>query len=917
MAFFIWIQGATSDLQCTVISGMQHRGFIVIVESAGPSSGDGQLIPTDLTTEEQLDGGANALNVNSLCTLPAQTVRGSCTPIITCRGASECRVICNFHVGKEPNTAGTREYSDINQKTRDEANQIADSLIQNDGEGAGGTGTFNGSPSSGCFFSAARNCNRPALQDGRTLLESSKTAQDKGKLDDAALSKLVSVCGPYHWMTAGAYSLLAVVLYHTGDFNQAAIYQQKALGINERELGLDHPDNMKSYGDLAVFYYHLQHNELALNAQNEQTTLEILKAKLGPNDLCTQDAAVWLNTSTPKQLSNKRLLEMAPQNLIRPLPARAISGSLLFSSKRRKVVGVVIQSVSTPSCPSVPADEFNKQASKFLDLDKEKSQSDSVESSETPKAALLCTSILPMSPTEEPLVHGIEVTLKMPDVGMIEESHEDEGWQEAVPRGRLYGGVKSCEDIASKESECQEDMQSNSGTNTSAMQVTESVIEKEDRGKSASAGAAVTQTATQTAHQILPGNFIDQASIGTPSCCSSSKAGNSVADQSQQDKKFTPQIVKEEESPPVPDKVAIKELPHIATQAEVISVPSAVFKLPLAPHIHTETETPTAIASTAAPENLPGNDNLPASENITKVSISRNDAPLEFGAEKGETVLSVSASEILTDMDEELQIECVSAEEVILAKQPMASDVPDSEFTVYSPKRLSPAAPPFKPGVSIKGVEPTTVAVTPLKDGKTLVLPGIHPQMYPFVPAPLKCSVQMNPNAREFIFLYLRNQLAQPVSPPALAVPVSPTSEIQTVSELAVAVAEYSENVEASSSEEKALEEEEEQVVHQNGLLEQSPESEGGVESPQVTGTKEKVETNSSQAGELEEGVQITQNGLVHLEIQQIECIESQEAQYGKPAICCHLHLMDSAGSPELEFHVRCTASVKTEEQKQ
>jgi len=67
------------------------------------------------------------------------------------------------------------------------------------------------------------------------------------------------------------------------------------------------------------------------------------------------------------------------------------------------------------------------------------------------------------------------------------------------------------------------------------------------------------------------------------------------------------------------------------------------------------------------------------------VPISRNDAPLEFGAEEGETVLSVSASEIHTDMDEELQIKCVSAEEVILAKQPMASDVPDSEFTVYSP----------------------------------------------------------------------------------------------------------------------------------------------------------------------------------------------------------------------------------------
>jgi len=45
---------------------------------------------------------------------------------------------------------------------------------------------------------------------------------------------------------------------------QATIYQQKALDINERELGLDHPDTMKSYGDLSVFYYRLQHIELAL-----------------------------------------------------------------------------------------------------------------------------------------------------------------------------------------------------------------------------------------------------------------------------------------------------------------------------------------------------------------------------------------------------------------------------------------------------------------------------------------------------------------------------------------------------------------------------------------------------------------------------------------------------------------------------
>ncbi|XP_072965118.1 protein REDUCED CHLOROPLAST COVERAGE 1 [Typha angustifolia] len=135
--------------------------------------------------------------------------------------------------------------------------------------------------------------------DGRQLLESSKTALDKGKLEDAvnygtkALAKLIAVCGPYHRMTAGAYSLLAVVLYHTGDFNQATIYQQKALDINERELGLDHPDTMKSYGDLAVFYYRLQHTELAL--KYVKRALYLLHLTCGPSHPNT--AATYINVA--------------------------------------------------------------------------------------------------------------------------------------------------------------------------------------------------------------------------------------------------------------------------------------------------------------------------------------------------------------------------------------------------------------------------------------------------------------------------------------------------------------------------------------------------------------------------------------------------------------------------------------------
>ncbi|XP_068641216.1 protein REDUCED CHLOROPLAST COVERAGE 3-like [Aristolochia californica] len=130
--------------------------------------------------------------------------------------------------------------------------------------------------------------------DARTLLESSKTSLDKGKLEDAvsygtkALSKMIAVCGPYHRLTASAYSLLAVVLYHTGDFNQATFYQQKALDINERELGLDHPDTMKSYGDLSVFYYRLQHIELALKYVNRALYLLYFTCGLShPNTAAT------------------------------------------------------------------------------------------------------------------------------------------------------------------------------------------------------------------------------------------------------------------------------------------------------------------------------------------------------------------------------------------------------------------------------------------------------------------------------------------------------------------------------------------------------------------------------------------------------------------------------------------------------
>ncbi|XP_072980573.1 protein REDUCED CHLOROPLAST COVERAGE 2 [Typha angustifolia] len=369
--------------------------------------------------------------------------------------------------------------------------------------------------------------------DGRTLLESSKTSLDKGKLEDAvnygtkALAKLVAVCGPYHRMTAGAYSLLAVVLYHTGDFNQATIYQQKALDINERELGLDHPDTMKSYGDLAVFYYRLQHTELALkyvnralyllhltcgpshpntaatyinvammeeglgnvhvalrylhealkcnqrllgadhiqtaasyhaiaialslmeayslSVQHEQTTLRILQAKLGLEDLRTQDAAAWLEYFESKAVEQQ---EAARNGTPKPDASIASKGHLSVSDlldyinpdaeikareiqkkqARAKIKGSVGQNKWETG-----DDEDHRDVVPNQDYARTENSNDKENS----------TTAQPVeSKDEKPDVTVTHVSLN-PQDDFTEEDTSDEGWQEAVPKGRYQGGRKS------------------------------------------------------------------------------------------------------------------------------------------------------------------------------------------------------------------------------------------------------------------------------------------------------------------------------------------------------------------------------------------------------------------------------------------------------------------------------------------
>ncbi|XP_058113993.1 protein REDUCED CHLOROPLAST COVERAGE 2-like [Magnolia sinica] len=368
--------------------------------------------------------------------------------------------------------------------------------------------------------------------DGRTLLESSKTSLDKGKLEDAvnygtkALSKLVAVCGPHNRMTAGAYSLLAVVLYHTGDFNQATIYQQKALDINERELGLDHPDTMKSYGDLAVFYYRLQHTELALkyvnralyllhltcgpshpntaatyinvammeeglgnvhvalrylhealkcnqrllgadhiqtaasyhaiaialslmeayslSVQHEQTTLQILKAKLGTEDLRTQDANAWLEYFESKALEQQEAARNGT-----PKPDASIS------SKGHLSVSDLLDYIN-PDADLKGRDLQKKQArAKIKGRPGQNQQEMATDESQNDAATLPTYSVTETSSDKENNmeVQSVESRDARPVVSIKDEPvlHQldeiadvsDEGWQEAVPKGRSTTSSKS------------------------------------------------------------------------------------------------------------------------------------------------------------------------------------------------------------------------------------------------------------------------------------------------------------------------------------------------------------------------------------------------------------------------------------------------------------------------------------------
>ncbi|XP_020090308.1 clustered mitochondria protein [Ananas comosus] len=139
----------------------------------------------------------------------------------------------------------------------------------------------------------------PVCTEARDLMEAGKARLAEGTLNEAytlfseAFSLLQQITGPMHRDVANCCRYLAMVLYHAGDLAGAIVQQHKELIINERCLGLDHPDTAHSYGNMALFYQGLNQTELALRHMSR--TILLLSLSSGPDH--PDVAATFINVA--------------------------------------------------------------------------------------------------------------------------------------------------------------------------------------------------------------------------------------------------------------------------------------------------------------------------------------------------------------------------------------------------------------------------------------------------------------------------------------------------------------------------------------------------------------------------------------------------------------------------------------------
>lgn len=147
----------------------------------------------------------------------------------------------------------------------------------------------------------------------------------------------------------------------------------KALKCNQKLLGADHIQTAASYHAIAIALSLME--AYPLSVQHEQTTLQILQAKLGPDDLRIQDTAAWLEYFESKVVEQQ---EAARNGTRKPDASIASKGHLSVSdlldyinpnhdtkgrdatAKRRNQV----RAISCQNNVSVSSDESSKEIQK-------------------------------------------------------------------------------------------------------------------------------------------------------------------------------------------------------------------------------------------------------------------------------------------------------------------------------------------------------------------------------------------------------------------------------------------------------------------------------------------------------------------------------------------------------------------------
>ncbi|KAL3024741.1 hypothetical protein AAZX31_04G142600 [Glycine max] len=182
----------------------------------------------------------------------------------------------------------------------------------------------------------------------------------------------------------------------------------------------------------------------SLSVQHEQTTLQILQAKLGSDDLRTQDAAAWLEYFESKALEQQEAARNGT-----PKPDASIS------SKGHLSVSDLLDYI-TPDADQKVREAQKKARAK---LKGKPGQNWETASDENQKDEDMCQGYLITETTSDKenkseaqiKDHGIDkVESTHLDQTMLNESNNlaqddssDEGWQEAVPKGRSLTGRKS------------------------------------------------------------------------------------------------------------------------------------------------------------------------------------------------------------------------------------------------------------------------------------------------------------------------------------------------------------------------------------------------------------------------------------------------------------------------------------------